>query len=80
MLTKRAKELFGELGLLEEAVSHRKDHSTIFNIKGGNQMFRNLVDNDVVCSQRGQGIRLSFHFYNTEEEIEEIAQILKKAI
>ncbi len=79
-LISKAKSTFTELNLLEQTVVLRKDHSNIFNIKGDDQMFQHLVNNNVVCSQRGKGIRLSFHLYNTEEEIEEIAKILKKAL
>lgn len=76
-LSSKAKREFTELGLLEDAVTARKSHSTIFNIKGGDEMFQKLSDNNVVCSQRGDGIRLSFHFYNTEKDINTIVQLLK---
>jgi len=63
--------------LLENKVLKRKEHSTIFNIKGNDQMFHHLSNNNVVCSQRGDGIRVSYHFYNTENEIDQIEGILK---
>ncbi|WP_238719073.1 aminotransferase class V-fold PLP-dependent enzyme [Pelagihabitans pacificus] len=77
VLSKKAKTAFTELGLLEESVVGRSSHSTIFNIKGDDALFQKFVENDVVCSQRGGGIRLSFHFYNTEAEIDAIVRILK---
>ena len=76
-LSLKAKKAFTQLGLLEDAVVNRENHSTIFNIKGDDALFQHLLDNGVSCSQRGAGIRLSFHFYNTEEEIDEIVNILK---
>lgn len=79
-LSEIAKREFTNLGLLEESVVSRKKHSTIFNIKVGNEVFELLSDNQIICSQRGSGIRLSFHFYNTEKDIEEIVRILKTAI
>ncbi len=79
-LQEYARTAFTELGLLESDVVNRKSHSTIFNIKGTDQMFQHLVDNNVVCSQRGAGIRLSFHFYNTENEIDQIVEIVKREI
>jgi len=78
-LMEKAKKVFLELGLLDNSVTRRKDHSTIFNIKGNEQTFKHLVDNGVVCSLRGGGIRLSFHFYNTENEVDQIVEILKNA-
>ena len=40
-------------------------------------MYQKLLENDVFCAQRGDGVRLSFHFYNTESEIDAIVKILK---
>ena len=79
LLSIKAKEELGQLGLLEDVVMKRKDHGTIFNIKGDEALFQRLKSNGVLCSQRGGGIRLSFHFYNTEKEINSIVRILKKA-
>ncbi|MGW9685361.1 aminotransferase class V-fold PLP-dependent enzyme [Flagellimonas sp. 2504JD1-5] len=76
-LSSRAKEGFNSLGLLEDAVVKRKGHSTIFNIKEDQGRYRRLKDNDVVCVRRGNGIRLGFHFYNTENEIDMIMDIIK---
>ncbi|MGB6150708.1 MAG: aminotransferase class V-fold PLP-dependent enzyme [Pricia sp.] len=76
-LSGKAKKEFTELGLLEDAVTSRNSHSTIFNIKGGDALFQKLTDNSVICSRRGEGIRFSFHFYNTEKDIDAIVQLLK---
>ncbi len=76
-LADKAKQEFKELGLLPEAVVVRKEYSSIFNIKGDDAVFNKLVSNDVICAQRGGGIRMGFHFYNTEEEIDTIVRILK---
>ncbi|SNZ00935.1 aminotransferase class V-fold PLP-dependent enzyme [Flagellimonas pacifica] len=76
-LSIKAKEEFGSLGLLEEKIMRRPDHSTIFNIKGDEQLFNKLAQENVVGVLRGNGIRLSFHFYNTENEIDIITDILK---
>ncbi len=76
-LSQKAKEGFSSLGLLENEVVERKVHSTIFNIKGDEQLFNKLLDENVVCTRRGSGIRLGFHFYNTENEIDAILDIIK---
>ena len=57
----------------------RKTHSTIFNIKADDAIFKRLTDNNIICSQRGDGIRLSFHLYNTEKDIDAIINALKTA-
>ncbi len=75
-LTNKAKELFIERNLLETAVLNRKNHSTIFNIKGDEVLFQKLKDNNIICSQRGKGIRFGFHFYNSEEDLNKLIAVL----
>ena len=75
-LSHKAKTAFSSMGLLEGSVVERRLHSTIFNIMGDQKLYRKLMENDVVCARRGKGIRLSFHFYNTEDEIDAIVKIL----
>ena len=75
-----AKKEFLALGLLEEAVALRKDHSAIFNIKGDDIMFAHLTKNNILCSQRGNGIRFSFHYYNSIEDLEFIVRIIKERL
>lgn len=77
ILALKAKTEFEALGLLTEAIVLRKEHSTIFNIKGNSSLFQCLEENDVICAQRGEGIRLGFHLYNSESDIDEIVGILK---
>lgn len=80
LIMQRAREQFASLDLLNTDILNRKEHSTIFNIKGNADTFNHLVNNNVVCSQRGEGIRLSFHLYNTLDEIDQISEILKNAV
>lgn len=73
----KAKMVFAELGLLEDRVVARENYSTIFNLQGDEQLFQKLKENNIICSQRGKGIRVSFHFYNTEEDLEALVTCLK---
>ncbi|SRX54206.1 aminotransferase class V-fold PLP-dependent enzyme [Aequorivita sp. CIP111184] len=76
-LSSKAKEGFSELGLLNSTTLLRKRHSSIFNLKGDAALFEKLKNNGIICSPRGGGIRVSFHYYNTEEEIENLLKLLK---
>ncbi|MGX1928856.1 aminotransferase class V-fold PLP-dependent enzyme [Flagellimonas sp. 2504JD4-2] len=76
-LSQKAKDGFTSMGLLENAVVNRSVHSTIFNIKGDTHLYNKLWDENVVCVRRGNGIRLGFHFYNTENEVDRIMDIIK---
>jgi len=78
VLSAEAKKEFTHLGLLEESVVNRKVHSTIFNLKGDEQLFHKLTQQDIICSQRGKGIRVSFHYYNTLKDLEVLMKVLVK--
>ncbi|MEG9329030.1 aminotransferase class V-fold PLP-dependent enzyme [Salinimicrobium catena] len=76
-LASEAKKAFEKQGLLEPAVTKRSLHSSIFNIKGDEAVFRKLRSNNILCSQRGEGIRVSFHYFNTEDDLEKLLKALK---
>jgi selenocysteine lyase/cysteine desulfurase len=71
-----AKREFKKLGLLDSAVSNRALHSCIYNIKGDGGLFQKLKENNIIGSLRGKGIRLSFHFYNSEKDLEKLLTLL----
>lgn len=77
-LAAKAKESFLELGLLPAYIENRKIHSSIFNIKGNAVLFKKLQQNNIACSMRGDGIRVSFHYYNNQEDLEKLLDILKE--
>jgi len=77
ILSAKVKKELTALNLLEDAVVKRTNHSTIFNIKGDAALFKKLVSNGIICSQRGAGIRLSFHFFNTDSDIDKILKVLR---
>ena len=78
-LSRKAKQEFTDLGLLEDYIIEREKHSTIFNLKIDNQKFQRLLNENVLCAQRGDGVRVGFHFYNDENDLETIVRILKTA-
>lgn len=71
-----ARAGLSRLGLLEKIVEERREHSSILNIRGDDKLYNLLRSNHILSSQRGDGIRLSFHYFNTEEEIEQLFKIL----
>lgn len=74
-LSELAKTEFSKRGWLEEKVMKRKEHSPIFNLKGDNEMYQKLVDHHVICAQRGGGIRLGFHYYNTCNDLDKLIEL-----
>ncbi|MFD2516401.1 aminotransferase class V-fold PLP-dependent enzyme [Salinimicrobium flavum] len=76
-LTSEAKDAFKKEGLLEEAIVKREFHSPIFNIRGDEKLFQKLRSNNIICSQRGEGIRVSFHYFNTTEDLEKLMKTIR---
>lgn len=76
-LSGKAKVKFTEMGLLKNDTLLRKKHSSIYNLIGGKALFQKLQENNIICSPRGGGIRVSFHYYNSETELEKLLKVLK---
>lgn len=76
-LSEAAKSAFQDLNLLEKDVADRENHSNIFNLKGDDELLHKLNDNNILCSQRGKGIRVGFHYYNTMDDLEKLLHHLK---
>ncbi|MCW5520868.1 aminotransferase class V-fold PLP-dependent enzyme [Aureitalea sp. L0-47] len=75
-LKSEAKKEFEKRGLLEKAVTVRENHSTIFNLKGDKELFEKLKENNIICSLRGDGIRVSFHLYNTIDDLNKLLEVI----
>ena len=76
-LSSEAKQKFSQAGLLEDSVVKRQSHSPIFNLKGDDALFHRLRSNKIICSQRGDGIRMSFHYFNSSEDLDQLMKALK---
>ncbi|MFP5080027.1 aminotransferase class V-fold PLP-dependent enzyme [Pedobacter sp. JCM 36344] len=75
-LSEKAKAAFTERGLLTKFVAQRKDHSTIFNLALSIEKYQKLLAADIICYPRGSGIRLAFHFFNTEADLAKLLDVL----
>lgn len=77
-LSAEAKQSLADLDLLEPAVVKRTNHSSIYNIRGDEKLFQRLRSNKIICSKRGEGIRVSFHYFNTPDDLKVLLAQLKK--
>lgn len=77
-LAKIAKDNFSEMGLLHTNMLRRKDHSSIFNLQCSKDDYKIIRENNIVCSLRGNGIRVGFHYYNNEADLDILLQVLRK--
>lgn len=71
-----AKTEFVKRGLLSEAVVQRKQHSTIFNITGNQDLYDKLLHNQIITSLRGDGIRVSFSYFNNQNDLEKLLDVI----
>lgn len=78
-LSQKVRQTLGSLSLLDEAILQRESHSTIFNIPDPGGRHEYLEQQGVICSPRGNGVRLSFHCYNTENDLDRLVEVLKSA-
>lgn len=76
-LSNTAKKEFEKRGWLSEAVSQRKIHSNIFNLKGDEHTLRALQKQQVICAMRGNGIRVGFHYFNNQADLDKIITVLE---
>lgn len=79
-IAQKAQEALEERGLLESMVAARKRHSNIFNIQGDHALYKRLRKNDILCIERGDGIRVGFHYYNTQEDLDTLLEVLDASL
>lgn len=72
----KAKAAFIEKGLLSDTVVSRSQHSSIFSLKGDQALVNKLEEQGIVCMVRGEGVRVGFQYFNTEEELDTLLNAL----
>ncbi len=76
-LKKIAAEKFLEAGLLEKWIGERREIAPLFNIKGDEKVSQKLRSEGVITSRRGEGIRVSMHYFNSEKDLQHLFKVLK---
>ncbi|WP_378182184.1 aminotransferase class V-fold PLP-dependent enzyme [Aquimarina sp. SS2-1] len=77
-LANYTKTELDKLNLLDNEVKDRNSHSSIFNIKGDPKLFNILKEKNIITALRGEGIRISLHFYNTKEDVANLLDTLHR--
>lgn len=76
LLSDKAMQAFAKRDLLEDYIPKRKQHSSIFNIKGDEKLYNKLKEHDIITTPRGSGIRVSFHYFNTEKDLDKLLKVI----
>ena len=50
---------------------------SIFILEGKENLYEELLNQNIQCVKRGKGVRVSFHYYNTEEDLDKLISALK---
>lgn len=76
-LSNYAREALQEINYLDKRVKKRKEHSSIYLLNGTSSLYQHLVNSNISCVQRGTGVRVSFHYFNTTEEVDILCSALR---
>jgi selenocysteine lyase/cysteine desulfurase len=75
-LSNQARLELNSRGLVPDWMLDRKYQSTIMSMPLDQKTADKLVAAKIICSPRGAGTRISFHFYNTEKDLNRLLQVL----
>ncbi len=75
-ISDQAKKEFIYRNLLKKEVASRKNHSSIYNLQLDDHVFKELSRQNILCAQRGNGIRVGFSYFNTSEDLERLLSVI----
>ena len=67
-----------KLGLIAKTPTTSVGPLVVFQCKDAARLVEKLAANGIVCSSRHDGLRLSFHVYNTLEDVRAVLQVLEQ--
>ncbi len=68
-INKKARRAFEDRNLLDKNCVHRTDHGCFYNIYGDTNLVNYLKQHKIITIARGSGVRVGFHYFNTEEDL-----------
>lgn len=75
-LSKRMFEELKKRGLLSDEIAQRSLQSSIYNLQINELVYRGLLEKNVRCIKRGEGVRVAVHHYNTQDDITAFFKII----
>lgn len=76
-LCQSARKAFHSMGLIPDWMYQRSEQSTIINLPLGTKTIDQLNAAGTLSSKRGAGLRVSFHFYNNEEDLGRFLEVVE---
>ena len=75
-LCSAARSAFHSRGLIPDWMFARKQQSTIINLPLGDKTIDKINEAGILSARRGKGLRISFHFYNTNDDLNHLMEVL----
>jgi selenocysteine lyase/cysteine desulfurase len=69
-----------DLGIRAKTPADSAGPLVVLQSKDSNLLVQKLAESDIVASNRHDGLRISFHVYNTMDDVKAVAEALKKNI
>jgi len=69
-----------ELGVLTKTPAESAGPLVVLQCRDSAQLLQALAQNGILASSRFDGLRISFHVYNTLDDVDAVAEVLKKNI
>lgn len=69
-----------QLGILTKTPADSAGPLVVLQCRDSAQMLQALAENGIVASNRFDGLRISFHVYNTLDDVEAVTEVLKQNI
>jgi selenocysteine lyase/cysteine desulfurase len=69
-----------ELGIRAKTPAASAGPLVVLQSKDSNLLVQKLAESDIVASNRHDGLRISFHVYNTMDDVQAAAEVLRKNI
>ena len=67
-----------DLGIRTKTPAHSAGPLVVLQSKDSTLLVQKLAESDIVASNRHDGLRISFHVYNTMDDVNAVAEVLKK--
>jgi selenocysteine lyase/cysteine desulfurase len=69
-----------DLGIRVKTPADSAGPLVVLQSKDSNLLVQKLAENDIVASNRHDGLRIAFHVYNTMDDVKAVIEVLKKNI
>jgi selenocysteine lyase/cysteine desulfurase len=79
-LTQQLLRSASEMGIVAKTPADSAGPLVVLQSRDSPSLVQKLADCGIVCSNRYDGLRISFHVYNTTDDVDAVAEILKKNI